>query len=283
MTQDEITIDENRRSWDEAIRRHNRSKGNLAALLARGHSFVPDEITAFLPSSGQLLLQPFCNDGRELLSLANRFDRCIGVDFSPAAIDSARGLSTNSSCEFVCAEVGEWLSARHEPLASAVFSSLGCVWWIPNLTTYFGRLRARTTLGSTYVMWDFHPFLSLLGKNLRVDHSYPFQQMQTQYPTGIVDYVSDQTSCFIGERRDAVGDDTFDNPYPVTEFLRGIGAIVDSACSSGWHVREIREFPYIIGERYHAGLVDIGGNRFGFPDGVPNVPLTFVLVLTNGI
>jgi len=272
----------NRLSWDYAIRYHNIVKGNVAKVIQAGKGYVFDEIKSFFPSIvDKTLLQLFCNDGRELLTLLRDGGRGIGIDFSENALQQA--IITNQSlrcdCEFTCQDVLTWLNLYHSQFINITFTSLGSLWWVADLHLYFSLINRITLPGGTYIIWDFHPFIHIFDDLLRAANDYPLEMLKRFHSSGVEDYVTDSTAYFFEERVAPKNPTPFINPHPVYDYLWGMGQIIESACTTGWVIQRMVEYPYLLGEQYLSSLVRDGETRFIIPDGYPKVPLMFVMVL----
>src|SRR5438552_8287502 len=107
----------NQMSWESAIKQHNIYKGDMAKIIYSQRGYVCKEIEdLFSEVNNKIIIQLFCNDGREILSLVKKSGRGIGVDFSKSAIDIA--TETNRTlkydCLFICQEVMSWLSTQDQ-------------------------------------------------------------------------------------------------------------------------------------------------------------------------
>lgn len=278
-------LETNRKSWDEAIARHNLVKGNIASVIQGGSGFLYQEIKELFPDIMQkTVVQLFCNDGRELLTLLKHGGRGIGVDFSTNAIKLAYETNhvLNCDCTFVCQEVMSWLHEQSHGVADVFFTSLGSLWWVPDLRDYFHNIYRIVSHGGIYIVWDFHPFIYVLDDSLNVTNDYPIIGTKRFHESGIVDYVTDPTKYhFEGRAENAAVKNVFVNPYPVCDFLWGIGEIVEAASNTSWHIQKLIEYTYLLGERYLDSLIEEEGFKFVIREGKPQVPLMFALVLTQ--
>jgi 2-polyprenyl-3-methyl-5-hydroxy-6-metoxy-1,4-benzoquinol methylase len=82
----------NRANWDERVEVHLKAY-DLTSLRA-GHSTLNAVEEAELgPVAGKRVLHLQCHFGNDTLALAQRGAEVVGLDFSPAAIAAARGLT----------------------------------------------------------------------------------------------------------------------------------------------------------------------------------------------
>jgi SAM-dependent methyltransferase len=268
----------NRLSWNYA--NYWRSR-----ILDRGvdpsAARIPGEVLRLLPKlEGKRILHLFCSDGSELMDLTQSNASGVGVDFSESAISSARrrARAANSPCQFECAEVMDWLS-RNTIEFDFVFTSLGSLWWMEDLYSYFAALFRFASKGASYLAWDFHPLLRCLDANLSLSSDYPFDSGFMDIESGIEDYFADdQDYRAHGYTRRSV-EDQYLNPYPVREYRHSISTLLSSASAAGWRVSCFIEWPWIAWERYYPSLVDVGDGYFSWPEGRTRLPLTYALRL----
>lgn len=273
----------NRQSWDAAVNRHALVKNDTAAAIASGKCDLPPEVLAELSRARMArILQPMCNDGRELLSLVRGGSYGVGVDFSTAAIERAEATQATLGyrCDFVCADICDWL---HRPIAESfdtVFTSLGTLWWLRDLRDFLVRLAAVTADGARMVIWEFHPLVHMLDDELQLAHDYPFCPTERHHPGGVQDYVGDPDAYAMPDRSPRDHDHApFVNPHPVSDCLWSLSAIVEAITDSPWQIRRLREFDHIWRERYLGGLVRGADVRFKTRVGTPRLPLTLLLSL----
>jgi SAM-dependent methyltransferase len=279
-------ISANRESWNYAIRRHQVVRDDFTRTLSHTtFTAIPSGVSRLMPQEleGRRVLQLFCNNGRETLDFAWKGAVATGVDFAEDAISAAENLLQRSDvqCTFECAEVLDWLCREgwSSPAFDLVYTSLGSLWWLPNLHSYFTALKPRVANGSRYLIWEFHPLMRCFDTDLSIARHYPFESEGIEHLAGIEDYVSSAEDYYLPHRLPTPTEE-FVNPYTAFEFRHSLASIVTAASSAGWRVDQLIEWPWIDWERFLPRLVQEPGQRYGWPSERCRLPLTFVLSLS---
>src|SRR5574341_2321263 len=101
-------FDVNRRHWDELVPVHMKASFYGVDAVRAGASSLHDlELSEMGDVHGKSLLHLQCHFGLDTLSWARRGATVTGVDFSPAAIEAARGLAaeTDIAARFVESDI----------------------------------------------------------------------------------------------------------------------------------------------------------------------------------
>jgi SAM-dependent methyltransferase len=173
----------NREAWNEAEPIHRASQfEKLKANFAQpGYSCLGELETRLLLQlgvKGKAVVQVCCNNGRELISLANLgAERALGFDVSRAFLEQARELARVAAvrCEFVETEVLKVPSEYDEQFELALIT-VGVLGWMPELVAFFAVVRRLLKPGGRLFIYEQHPFCDLLDANDPVPgqlrHSY---------------------------------------------------------------------------------------------------------------
>jgi SAM-dependent methyltransferase len=88
-----------------------------------------------------------------------------GVDFSPSAVAAARDLARRAAlaAEFVEASVYDAVAALDGRLFDVVYTSIGSIIWLPDITRWAGTMAALLAPGGRFYLAEFHPFSVVLG------------------------------------------------------------------------------------------------------------------------
>jgi SAM-dependent methyltransferase len=262
----------NRAWWDERAPLHAGpgSGYDLDAFRRhpeRLHSIELDEVGDV---AGKTLLHLQCHIGTDTLSWATRGATVTGVDFSPPALEVARGLARDLGLEdrarFVESDV-YGLQGVLDGTFDVVFASWGAINWLPDIARWF-RVAARfVTPGGFAYLADGHPTAWVFNDapatpaDLRV--TYPY--FTTVEP---IDYVGpDETGSYAVPGAKTTHNDTHEWAHP-------LGAIVQGAIDAGLSIELLHEhravplqlFPFLV-----AG----GDGLYRLPDGMPSLPLAF--------
>ncbi len=152
----------NRANWDERVGVHLGARGyDLRALRAgRGRlRIVEDELG---PVDGLRILHLQCHIGTDSLALAQRGAEVVGLDFSPAAIEAARGLTAelglSERVHFVTADVYDALAAIPEPGGfDCVFATWGTICWLPDIRGWATVVAQFLKPGGFFYFAEGHP------------------------------------------------------------------------------------------------------------------------------
>lgn len=269
----------NRASWNAATAAHNSHKGDQARYLREGGcTLFPDELALLGDLAGRRLVHLQCNAGQDTLSLARRGASVLGVDISDEAVGFARQLSQESGipADFVRSDLYDWLDSTDERFDVA-FSSYGALCWLSDLGAWARGVARILRPGGRLVLMEFHPFFGMLDEEWRLRYPYSSQGEPWRWDDGVSDYVA-----LSGEALSPWGFEPgvqdFRNPHPAHEFFWGLGEVVTAVAASGLRVETLVERPWSNGYRPFAGMRDLGGRRFGPPEGLPTLPLMFGLV-----
>jgi SAM-dependent methyltransferase len=163
----------NRRNWDERAGIHARSRMyDLDGFIAQ-----PDKLWLHPAEPGELgdvrgrsLCHLQCHLGLETLSWARLGARhCVGLDFSPRAIELARGVAERcglaQQVRFVESDVHD---ARAVLAADApfdiVYVSIGAICWLPSITRWASIVADLLVPGGVLYMRETHPMLQAIAE-----------------------------------------------------------------------------------------------------------------------
>ena len=113
----------------------------------------------------------------DTLRLARGGAVVTGVDFSPAAIDTATALARrcglDESATFVCANVYDAVSAVSRRRFDVVYVSLGSLCWLPDIDAWSTVVSELLVRGGQLYVHDVHPLSTCLDDDgLRVAYPY---------------------------------------------------------------------------------------------------------------
>jgi SAM-dependent methyltransferase len=271
----------NRLSWNAATVAHNSHKGDQASYFRNGgSSLFPDERALLGDVAGLSIAHLQCNSGQDTLSLARLGARMTGVDISDEAVGFARRLSADSgiASEFIAADLYDWLDST-ELRFDAAFSSYGTYCWLSDLAAWARGIARILVPNGRFVLIDFHPLAMIFDEKWRLHWPYssggePIEPSQG----GVQDYVK-QSGPALAPWGFSGGVQDFVNPHPCHEFAWGLGDLVGAFLAAGFRVEQLREYPYSNGARLFENMRELPDRRFGVPEGLPELPLMFGLVV----
>jgi 2-polyprenyl-3-methyl-5-hydroxy-6-metoxy-1,4-benzoquinol methylase len=160
----------NRAWWDEAAPLHARSAlYNFDGFRAGRDDIRPFELVELGPVAGRDLLHLQCHVGTDTLSWARHGARVVGLDFSQVSLDVARQLARDCviDAEFVCADVYDAVDALGGRDFDVVYTGIGALGWLPDLTRWAEIVRALLRPGGVLYLVEIHPMVLGLIENGR--------------------------------------------------------------------------------------------------------------------
>lgn len=160
----------NRAAWDGSAHHHrvNDSWRKLVAGFATpGYSCLDATGTAALAAigvAGRAVAQLCCNNGRELLSIANMgAARCVGFDQSAAFLEQARelaGIAGAANCTFVAGDVYK-IPPAHDGSFDLVVVTIGVFGWMPDLAAFLAVAARLLRPGGRLYVHEEHPLMNM--------------------------------------------------------------------------------------------------------------------------
>jgi SAM-dependent methyltransferase len=271
------SYDSIRESWDSANSENYKHRKAIDRENLIPEDYLPGSvIESIAPESRPRVLQPFCNDGRELLSLAARGALGTGVDFSEVAISRALDASRQSqlNIEFVLGDVNDevaW-STLIGPFDHLLLT-LGSLSWVVDLDWFFDRCRELLRDNGTIVIWDLHPNAFILGADGSPIDNYPFEPLLRLHDDGVESYWH---RIFDGLRSQETVNADFQNGFSVTDCVRSTAQVINSLAHSGFLTERVQEYPYVEFEQWRDDFVAVAPRRFAIGSAF-SLPLSFVM------
>lgn len=154
----------NRATWDERVGIHLAADaydlGPLRAGTARLHPIEDAELGEV---NGLRIAHLQCHFGRDSLTLAQQGADVTGLDFSPKAVETARGLADElglaARARFVEADLYDAPDALapHGPF-DLVFVTWGAIGWLPDLAGWARVVATLLRPGGRLYLAEGHPF-----------------------------------------------------------------------------------------------------------------------------
>ncbi len=273
--------EENRRSWNAATKAHNSHKVDQAGFFRRGGSTLfPEELALLGDLEGKSLLHLLCNSGQDTLSLAQRGARVTGVDISDEAITFAEGLSRDSgiAARFERDDVFDFLPREVESGTryDIVYCSYGALCWVSDIERFFTGVAACLAPGGAFVAMEFHPYAMVFDEEWKARYPY-LQKDPLTWDDGVTDYVG-RAEGALSPSGHVDGEQGFENPHPVHEFLWSVGELVTACANAGLRVERLEEYPYSNGCDFIGAMSSDEQKRYRPPAEVPGLALMYGLV-----
>lgn len=261
-------LETNRTHWDERVPIHVASEFYDLAGFRAGRSSLRDfEVTELGEVSGRRLLHLQCHFGLDTLSWARRGAVVTGLDFSEPAIHSARRLAEEigaTDARFVVADVYGAGRALGGETYDIVYTGLGALCWLPDLTRWAGVVNSLLAPGGTLYLAEFHPVTDMLGDDGRtVEHDYFCAEAMTCDEPGSYADLSAPT-----EHNRRLG------------WLHPLGEVISAVAGSGLRIEFLHEHDTTLFARYPV-LERFDDYRYSFPAGHPRIPMMYSLGATN--
>ena len=169
-------LEANLRNWDERAPLHAASPGYDLDRLVRdpralSHVVRTDAklMAPHLPGgsvAGLRLVHLQCHIGTDSVSLARLGAHVTGIDLSNAAIAVATDLADRAGvadrARFVCATVDDAPAALDGERFDVVYTSVGVLCWLPDLTAWGRTIAALLKPGGLFHLRDDHPMRGAL-------------------------------------------------------------------------------------------------------------------------
>ena len=268
----------NRARWDESVAVHAASEFyGVDRFLSGESTLLPLDIDEVGDVAGNSLLHLQCHFGLDTLSWARLGAEVVGVDFAPAAVETAREIAQRAglNATFVESE----LYASPDVLAGSlesfdvVYVNLGALCWLPDVAGWAAVCAGFLKEGGRLYVRDVHPITFSLDDEasegeLRLRYPY-FETEEPLHWSGDGDY-TDPSATF--EHQESY------------EWNHGLGEIVTALIDAGLQIDFLHEQDWTV---YPAlpWLVETERGVWRLPqrDGEPDrrLPLMFSLRATK--
>jgi SAM-dependent methyltransferase len=171
----------NRANWDERVPIHMASDFyDLAAFRAGKEALRDFELAEVGEVGGRSLLHLQCHIGVDTLSWARRgAARVVGLDFSGAAVETARSLAAElgfgaDRAAFVTSDVYDAREAVPDDAYDIVYTGTGALNWLPDIPRWAETAASLVAPGGFLYLAEFHPVTDVLDdeSGSRVVHDY---------------------------------------------------------------------------------------------------------------
>ncbi len=257
-------LEVNRANWDDRTAVHAESDFyDLAGFRDGASTLRPFEITELGDVAGRSLLHLQCHMGQDTLSWARLGADVTGLDFSAAAIDTARALADGTGlaprARFVTADVYSAAQALDGRRFDIVYTGIGALVWLPDLTRWADVVASCLVEGGLLYLVELHPFADVLDDDGRsVTHDY---------------FTKD------GEVYDTPATYTDGPPLNHTinvQWQHPLSEVVTALARAGLRLESLREHPMTLFRRF-PDLERSPDGGYRFPTGRPRIPLLYSL------
>ena len=268
MSGSQAYFDANRAGWDERAAIHARDETGfygINRLLAGEVLLTPIEAGEIGDVKGLKIAHFQCHIGTDTLSLKRLGAReIVGLDFSPAAVASARDLARRTSLDaaFVQGSVydaGKLLGNGFD----LVFTSWGTITWLDDLDSWAKAAASVLRTGGAFYFADSHPAAHMFedegSDGLRLKHDYATPSAE---PLQFEDETSyDGSAVALRNTR------TF-------EWNHSASRVINALIGAGFTIDFVNEHE-AVPWRMFARLEEGSDRLFRLPPGQPRLPLSW--------
>ena len=259
-------------NWNERVVGHTAPDGyDIAGLIddpERITDVVAFDCDVFGDVTGKTLLHSQCHIGTDTLSWARLGASVTGLDFSPAALASARDTAGRMGIDatFVETEFYDAPDHIHEQF-DCVYTSVGAINWLPDIVEWGHVLAGFVKPGGQFYIREGHPMLMAL------DDERDDDLLVVRYPyfrSGGEPLKSDDSESYAGS---ATLENTvnYEWPHPVS-------AVVMALINAGLVIDEFREHTHLDWQ-FFPFMETSDGERYVMPDSQRElVPLQFSIL-----
>lgn len=264
-------------NWEERVAIHERAYGLERYRRDRAHlsRVVRDDLDSMAPFlgsdglGGQRVCHLQCHIGTDTLSLARAGAAVVGVDFSPAALASARSLAEQLglAAQWVRSDV---LDAAEAVLAEVgradfdlVYTSIGTICWLGDLHRWAQQIAALLRPGGLFYIRDGHPSL------LSLDETDPGLRIRYRYFGDGTAQQWDDEHTYAGDEK-VTATRTYEWPHPLSE-------VVTALIDAGLTIRALRE-GQVLPWRFSPAMEEVDGGWAYPADRRDLVPCTFTII-----
>lgn len=262
----------NQANWDERTAIHRGPRGYDLSSHRAGQGRLDAIVDAEIGDvAGLSILHLQCHLGDDSVALAQRgARRVVGVDFSPPALDAARGLAAEcgvTNARFVLSDVLATPAALPDDAGAfdLVFTSWGTICWLPDLDAWAEAIAFALRPGGALYFADMHPVARVFDdEGVRAagfpGWRFPYFERGPWHFDDPADYMDPEArlanSCTV-------------------EFQHPLSAILASLRRAGLRLDWLREHPGLVWKPF-AGCVRDAQGLWTWPDR-PWLPLSLSL------
>lgn len=268
----------NRTRWNELVPLHAASRGYDVEGFRRGERGLhPIEAAEIGDVRGLDLLHLQCHFGLDTLALARLGARVTGVDFAPAAVETARALAADLGIEARFVESDLYEAPGKVPDSfDMVFTTWGTICWLPDIHRWAEVVAHFLRPGGRLYYADGHPFAMVFDDGTDAA-ALPAGTFRLGYPyfAHTEPQVFDNTASYVDTAAPTEATRAYEWAHPVAE-------IVNALTRAGLRIEWMNEHPAIPWQLLPV-LVEGDDRLYRWPDGFePKLPLSLSLSARKG-
>lgn len=225
-------------NWDERVAGHMAPDGygvdQFIENPTRITSVVQHDAAKIGDVSGLTLLHSQCHIGTDTLSWARLGATVTGLDFSPKAIDAARGIAARSGLDATFVETELYDAPEHiSGTFDLVYTSVGAICWMPDLTKWAQILAGFVKPGGRFWIRDSHPALMAL------DDTRDDEQLVVRFP-----YFHQATPINFPDEASYLGSATLENKDSYS-WAHSIADVITALMDAGLTLERVEEYKHL--------------------------------------
>ena len=262
----------NRALWDERAPVHAASDDYGVARFASDPAHLSDTVRFDLPRLGDIRglrgVHLQCHIGTDTVSLARLGAHMSGLDFSPASIEQARGLSEGAGAEvsWHVSDVHDAVEVLGAGAFDLVYTGIGALCWLPSAARWAQVVAELLTPGGRLFLREASPVLWAVDESRDDDLlvlEYPYRE--TPQPMEFVEdgtYVSTQ-HVFPARRSHT--------------WNHGMGEIVTAVLDAGLVLTRLEEHDSVPWEAIRGRMEQVAQGEWRLRDRPERLPHTYTL------
>jgi len=264
----DLATEANRRNWDERVVVHRADRTGfyrVAEFRRGGDTLGPIESAEIGDVAGKRLLHLQCHFGLDTLSLARRGAIVTGVDFSSAAIATARELAaeTGLAARFVECNVYDARATIAESF-DIVYVTWGAIGWLNDIRRWTAIVGEFLAPGGFLYLAEQHPFPMMLQPDgERLYCHYPWRSAPDD------PIVEDSPTTYTGDPATLTHTRAYSWNHALSDILGGL-------LERGLRLDFLHEHETVPWQIFPCAI-EAGDGMRRLPDGYPRIPLSFSL------
>ena len=221
------------------------------------------------PLEGRDVLHLQCHLGTETIAFARRGARTTGLDLSARSLDEARQIAADAGVEvdYVHANVYDAVEAVQGRRFDVVYTGKGALCYLPDLEHWARVVRDLLKPGGALYVVEFHPLLNAM-RPVSLPGESDDLIIRADYLEGRGPIAHDSTVTYTG--------DAVPGRQRSYEWMHGLGEVVTTLASTGFHVTSLRESEVLQWPRWPR-MKQTAEGWWRLPDDAPRIPLLFAL------
>ncbi|WP_353644078.1 class I SAM-dependent methyltransferase [Mesorhizobium sp. WSM2239] len=263
----------NLRNWDNRAELHSSDTTGsyrIAKVLAGGSSLHALEAGEIGDISGKDIVHLQCHIGLDTISLKHLGAKsATGLDFSPKAIEAARGFAANAGADvrFVEASVFDAAEALGQTY-DMVFVTWGAINWLDDIFAWARVVAALLRPNGKLYLLEGHPAMNQFeAREGRLELEFGWRTPVAE------PLVFDEAQTYTGDARALTNTRCYEWIHPLSD-------IVNALIAAGLSIDFLHEHEIVVWKAFPF-VVEAGEDQFVLPEGMPKIPMSFSIGATK--